>query len=169
MPQVHHGLIALYYTSWHLWFLGYLLIFSAVALLWRGGIPGVQRLAALAERPAGLFALAAPIALVKLTLGASFPAYLDWSDTLVYLIAFFYGWLFMADGRFLRAVERQAVAWLAVGGVAYAAILGTYALGYLPSGWLTRPIRPAICSTSCSPRSISGPGCSRSSAAVSAG
>jgi len=31
-PQLHHGPIALYYTSWHLWFLGYLLIFSVLSL-----------------------------------------------------------------------------------------------------------------------------------------
>ena len=30
--QHHHGPIALYYTSWHLWFLGYLLLFSVLSL-----------------------------------------------------------------------------------------------------------------------------------------
>lgn len=138
MPQVHHGLVALYYTSWHLWFLGYLLIFSVLAVLWTRRAADGSGLAALCERRAGLLALGAPIALVKLALAARFPAYLDWSDTLVFLTAFIYGWLFMTDDRFLRAVERQAMGWLAVASVCFAIILGTYALGYLPE-WLEHP------------------------------
>jgi glucan biosynthesis protein C len=137
-PQVHHGLVALYYTSWHLWFLGYLLIFSTLALLWALRTPDASGLAALCQRRAGLLALVAPIVLVKLSLGARFPAYLDWSDTLVYLTVFFYGWLFMTDGRFLSAVEQQALTWLSVGSACFAILLGTYALGYL-SDWLAHP------------------------------
>jgi glucans biosynthesis protein C len=137
-PAVHHGPIALYYASWHLWFLGYLLIFSAAAALWRRTPPRVWQPAVRAERSAGLLGLVAPIALVRVALTASFPAYLDWSDTLVYLIVFFYGWLFMSDERILRKIERQALVWLAVGCVSFAAILGAYALGYLPR-WLAHP------------------------------
>ena len=44
----------------------------------------------------------------------------------------------MADARFLRVVERQAMAWLAVGCACYALMLGAYALGYLTE-WLNRP------------------------------
>ena len=88
MPEVHHGLVALYYTSWHLWFLGYLLIFSVLALLWGRRSPDASGLATLCERRAGLLALGVPIALVKLALAPRFPAYLDWSDTLVFLTAF---------------------------------------------------------------------------------
>jgi glucan biosynthesis protein C len=137
-PEVHHGLVALYHTSWHLWFLGYLLIFSALALLWTRRAPEVSGLAALCEWRFGLLTLGLPIALVKLALAAGFPAYLDWSDTLVFLTAFSYGWLFMTDDRFFRAVERQALSWLAVGSVCFAMILGTYAIGYLPE-WIAHP------------------------------
>lgn len=138
VPPANHGPIALYYSSWHLWFLGYLLMFSVLSLLWPRRLLDTSRLAALCERPAGLLALAVPIALIKLALAASFPAYLDWADALVFFTVFFYGFLFMTDARFLGAVERQAFLWLAVGCLCFAVMLGAYAAGYL-GDWLARP------------------------------
>lgn len=135
---LHYGPMALYYTSWHLWFLGYLLIFSVFSL---GLLRGTARscwLAALCERRVGLLVLGLPIAVLKVALGAAFPAYLDWSDTVVFFTFFIYGRLFMTDARFLRAVERDALVWLTVGCSSYALVLGTYALGYLPR-WLAHP------------------------------
>jgi peptidoglycan/LPS O-acetylase OafA/YrhL len=136
-PWLHHGPAALYYTSWHLWFLGYLLMFSACFVLCfrRTRFTWFE---ALSNSRAGLILLGGPIVIVKIALAASFPAYLDWSDTLVYFTLFIYGWLFMADARSLRAVERQAFVWLAIGCISYALILATYAVGYLTQ-WLAHP------------------------------
>jgi glucan biosynthesis protein C len=137
-PDLHHGPIALYYTSWHLWFLGYLLIFSVLTA-------GVFRqearlawLAALCERPVGLVMLGGPIAVFKIALGPGFPAYLDWSDTIMFLTFFVYGRLFMTDTRFLRAVERDRRRWLTIACVSFALILGSHALGHLPR-WVANP------------------------------
>lgn len=138
MPQLHHGPIALYYTSWHLWFLGYLLIFSVLSLGLLRGDARITRLAALCEGRVGLLVLGLPIAIFKVALGAGFPAYLDWSDTVVFFTLFIYGRLFMTDARFLRAVERDALVWLTVGSASYALVLGTHAVGYLPR-WLAHP------------------------------
>lgn len=137
-PELHHGLIALYYTSWHLWFLGYLLVFSVLALRLLRSQARLSRLAALCERRIGLIVLAVPIVVFRVALGAGFPAYLDWADTLVYFTCFVYGSRLMADSRFRRAVQRDALLWLAVGCATYAVILGTQALGYLPR-WLAEP------------------------------
>jgi glucans biosynthesis protein C len=138
MPHIRHGFVALYYTSWHLWFLGYLLIFSVcAAVAFRPGLR-TDWFARLCARRFGLLALVLPLVVIKLALGARFPAYLDWSDTLVYFTLFTYGWLFMTDARCLRAVERQALPWLAVGCASFTLILGSYALGYLPR-WLAHP------------------------------
>jgi glucan biosynthesis protein C len=138
IPALHHGPIALYYTSWHLWFLGYLLIFSALSLCLLRGHARTSWLAALCERRVGLLVLGVPIVVVKIGLGAAFPAYLDWSDTLVFFACFIYGWLFMTDGRFFRAVERDALWWVTVGCAAFALLLGSHVLGYLPR-WLAQP------------------------------
>jgi glucans biosynthesis protein C len=144
IPQFHHGLIALYTTSWHLWFLGFLLVFSLLALplfVRAGAEPRgctLIYLAGLCEEPWGLAVLGLPIMLIKLSLNAAFPSYLDWSDTLVFFVLFIYGWLFMTDIRFMRAIASQTAAWFFVGCICFATIVGTYELGYLMQ-WLTRP------------------------------
>jgi glucans biosynthesis protein C len=143
-PQFHHSPIALYQASWHLWFLGFLLIFSflALPLFLRGKTeergPALTYLADLCERPWGLSVLGVPIMLIKLSLNAAFPLYLDWSDTLVFFVLFLYGWLFMTDIRFTQAIARQATGWLAAGCICFAGLLGTFDLGLLTQ-WLSRP------------------------------
>lgn len=144
IPQFHHGLSALYMTSWHLWFLAFLLLFSLLALplfLRAGAEPHGRTqtyLADLCETPWGLAALGLPIMLTKLSLNAAFPSFLDWSDTLIFFLLFIYGWLFMTDPRFVRVLAGQAAAWFVVGCICYGIILGTYALGLLPQ-WLSHP------------------------------
>jgi peptidoglycan/LPS O-acetylase OafA/YrhL len=144
IPQFHHSLIALYQTSWHLWFLGFLLIFSLLALplfLRAGSEPRSSiliHLADLCEKPWGLSVLGIPILLIKLSLNAAFPLYLDWSDTLVFFVLFLYGWLFMTDVRFTRAIARQATGWFAAACICFAGLLGTFELGLLTQ-WLSRP------------------------------
>jgi hypothetical protein len=127
-----------YYTSWHLWFLAYLLIFSACSLpLFRPGARPAW-FAALAGKWWGPAALVMPLAAIKVALGPAFAAYSDWSDTLVWFVAFVYGWLFMTAPRVFAAIERQALKWLAVGCVSFAVILGTFAKGYLLE-WMAHP------------------------------
>ncbi|HUR35973.1 MAG TPA: acyltransferase [Vicinamibacterales bacterium] len=138
MPQHHHGLIALYDTSWHLWFLGYLLLFSALSLALQRGPSRVPALVSLCQRRGGLLLLVLPMVAVRMALGAAFPAYTDWSDTIVFFICFVYGRLFMTDARFLRAVARDGLVWLAVGCAGFALILATFALGYF-SRWNAHP------------------------------
>jgi peptidoglycan/LPS O-acetylase OafA/YrhL len=136
MPEVYHGLIALYYTSWHLWFLGYLLILSIVALPVCRRVPTAW-FVRLCNRPAGLLALGMPLVLIRVVLGPAFPAYMDWADTMVWFVLLVYGWLFAADARCLRAVERQAPVWTAVGCLTFAGYVTTYVLGYLEP-WAAR-------------------------------
>jgi glucan biosynthesis protein C len=142
VPQHRHGLIALYHTSWHLWFLGYLLVFAPVSLVLRRGRSPMQALVALCERRGGLLLLVAPMAAVRMALGASFPAYPDLTDTLVFFLCFVYGRSFMADARFLRAAERDLRVWLAVGCAAYALLLASFASGYFWR-WYAHPAHTA--------------------------
>ena len=136
MPEVYHGLIALYYTSWHLWFLGYLLILTIVALPVCRRVPTAW-FVRLCNRPGGLLALGMPLVLIRVVFGPAFPAYMDWADTMVWFVLLVYGWLFAADARCLRAVERQAPVWTAVGCLTFAGYVTSYALGYLEP-WAAR-------------------------------
>lgn len=143
-PEYHHSLAVLFATSWHLWFLGHLFVYSVLALPLLGRAAAgprtrlVQRLAGLSTRPWGLAVLGAPILALRMTLNARFPAYLDWSDTLVWFTMFFLGWLFVTDPRFLSAVRAQAGIWLVVGCVGFGLLLAAYARGYLVN-WIDRP------------------------------
>ena len=82
--------------------------------------------------------LGAPIVVLRMALTARFPAYLDWSDTLVWFTIFLYGWLFLADPRFLKAVRAQAGTWLVAGCAGFGLLLATYLRGYLID-WLDQP------------------------------
>lgn len=137
-PQHHHGPIALYHTSWYLWFLGYLLLFSLLSPLLYRGPSRASALVKLCGPRGGLLLLVLPIAAARVALGAAFPAYTDWCDTLVFFSCFVYGRLFMTDVRFLPAVERDRHLWLAVGCAGYTLMLATFVLGYLPR-WYAHP------------------------------
>jgi hypothetical protein len=143
-PEYHHGMAVLFAISWHLWFLGYLFVFSVVALPLLGRAAAgprtrfVLRLAALSSRPWGLAVLGAPIVVLRIALNARFPAYLDWSDTLVWFTVFLMGSLFVTDPRFLNAVRAQATNWLVVGCMGFGLLLAAYAGGYLIH-WIDRP------------------------------
>jgi len=143
-PEYQHGMGVLFAISWHLWFLGYLFVFSAAALPLLGRAAAgprariVHSLAALSTRWWGLGALGIPLVVLRTILNARFPAYLDWSDTLVWFAAFLLGWLFVTDSRFLSAVRAQAGAWVTAGCAGFGLLLTAYARGYLVQ-WLARP------------------------------
>jgi len=105
----------------HLWFLGYLFTFSAIALplfLWLKGERGRRVLAwlgRLGERRGGLLAFILPIAAVRLLLQPFYPGYTDWTD-FGYMFAYFLcGYIVYADERLLRAVRRDEWLMLTVG------------------------------------------------------
>jgi peptidoglycan/LPS O-acetylase OafA/YrhL len=105
----------------HLWFLGYLITFSFVALpafLWfktDAGKRTVRRLGSLAERRGGLLAFVMPLALVRLSLQARYSDYADWADFSYMLVYFILGYVLYADVRFARAIRRDAWLNLALG------------------------------------------------------
>lgn len=143
-PEYHHGLAVLFATSGHLWFLGHLFVFSVVALPLLGRAAAGPRgrlvhwLAVLSTRPWGLALMGAPIVVLRMALNAGFPAYLDWSDTLVWFTVFLLGSLFVTDPRFLNALRAQAGKWLVVGWVGFGLLLAAYAGGYLIH-WIDQP------------------------------
>ena len=144
VPPLPYSPSVLFVTSWHLWFLGYLMVFSLLArplFLFAGA---KEHRAAFAyaiswcKEPWALCALGLPILLIKLALDASFPSHTDWSETLVWATLYCYGWLFMTEPYFLCKVVDQAAGWLAVGCICIAMLSGAYAMGYLQS-WMDHP------------------------------
>ncbi len=144
VPPLPYSPSVLFVTSWHLWFLGYLMVFSLLArplFLFAGAGERravIVRAASWCEEPWALCALGFPVLLIKLALDASFPSHTDWSETLVWATLYCYGWLFMTEPRFLRKAVDQATGWLAVGCICVAMLSGAYAKGYL-SDWLNHP------------------------------
>ncbi len=101
-------------TYWlHLWFLGYLFGISlacAPLLVWLrrpGGRRLTSSLLGVANRPAGLLLLAAPLCLTQLVLRPLFPAFQDWADVATYTLAFVAGAILFSDRGFEQAIRRQ--------------------------------------------------------------
>jgi glucan biosynthesis protein C len=131
------------WLGYHLWFLGFLLTFSLIALplfTWLKGEAGrriVVWLARLCEHRGGVLVFILPLVLIQLSLRPYFPDEHNWADFFYYLVFFLAGYLFYADERFLHAVRRDR--WLVLG-VAIASFLGlTVTVGLGEDSWLSDP------------------------------
>jgi glucan biosynthesis protein C len=118
--------------GYHLWFLGYLLVITAVTLPlleWirgRNGLIWVARLAILSRHRGGIMLFALPLALSQLLLRPRFPEYQDWADVATYTLAFLAGYVLAADRTFAIAIRRNARISVAIGiasSIAVAAML----------------------------------------------
>lgn len=139
------GLLRIECLASHLWFLAYLFIFSVLclpvfSLLERSwGARWVIRLAALSQSTAGLAAFFIPTAMVQILLRARFPQHQNWSDFLVWLEYFIYGYLFTSDPRFFQSVKKHRAVALYTGLACFAGILLLLGpLGYSQS-WELQP------------------------------
>lgn len=123
----------------HLWFLAYLIVFSLLALpvfLYlrkEAGSRLVAKLAAICDRPGGLFLLVIPLGIVEAVFRPRWPGLQnlvdDWANFFSYLLYFGYGYLLCSHERFGRAVERHLKLATAVAVVATSAYIGLGALG----------------------------------------
>ena len=106
--------------GYHLWFLGFLFLYSLLALpffVWLDGPAGrrfIQRAVRAARRPGGLllFSLAPAAALIAFR--PRFPAYTDWADFAAWLPWFAAGYLVLADPRFERVIRSRWKEMLAI-------------------------------------------------------
>jgi len=124
--------------GFQLWFLVFLFLFSLIALplfLYLRREQGqrfISWLAALCERQGGIFILILPIALIQIALGPPFPEYPGWAYIFSWLVYFVYGYLFMADPRFEKAIRKQGMIALSIGIASLLAIVFMmYAPGYM--------------------------------------
>lgn len=56
-----------------------------------------------------------PLALIQMVLAASFPGYQGWTDFLSWLVFFVYGYIFVANPRFEKAIRKQGLLALCIG------------------------------------------------------
>ncbi len=125
--------------GFHLWFLAFLFIVSLLALpvlllLKRDrGSHFIAKLAAMCNKPGGLFVFVLPIALVQIALSIPFPGYQNWADFFLWLFIFVYGFILFADPHFKSAIKKQWKLTLFVGITSLLIMLVAYRTGVLSS------------------------------------
>jgi glucan biosynthesis protein C len=107
--------------GFHLWFLAFLFLFSALALApftylkSNSGQHVIACLVTMCGYRGGPFLLAIPLALIQLAFRALFPGYQGWTDFLNWFVFFVYGYLFLSDARIMKAIYKQGMLTLIVG------------------------------------------------------
>jgi peptidoglycan/LPS O-acetylase OafA/YrhL len=119
----------------HLWFLEFLWLMTLLALplflFLRGarGSRAVDTLAAWCARPGGIFLFIVPLALIRMSLQAAFPAQDDWADFVFYLAFFVFGFLLVSRPSFAAALRRHQWIALVLGLLAFSGLGATYLAG----------------------------------------
>jgi hypothetical protein len=99
--------------GYHLWFLGFLFLFSLMAIPIYGWLKGengscfIERLVKLVNNPVGVFLWVIPLALIQIVLNPSFPDQQDWADFFYHFLFFVYGYILFSDQRFLKALKEK--------------------------------------------------------------
>ncbi|MGO9275673.1 MAG: acyltransferase family protein [Terriglobia bacterium] len=130
--------------GYHLWFLGFLFVYCALALpLFRwldGTSSGRSFISKLAGWTRGWRVLAwvVPTALVQMGLRVRFPNYLDLADFVYWLVFFLYGYLLFADDRFTLAIASQGRTALVIGVLSFLGLVAALYAGPL-ANWILRP------------------------------
>jgi surface polysaccharide O-acyltransferase-like enzyme len=145
--QVVFGPRVFGWAGYHLWFLGFLFLYSLIALplfMWfkrNAGHRTIDWLARLGQRRGGLLPFVIPLVVIQLVLRPDFPDYGDWADFVTMLAFFVYGYVLYADERFAQAVRRDWRLWFVVGVLSTIAILVGSAAGVITE-WLDSPGTP---------------------------
>jgi fucose 4-O-acetylase-like acetyltransferase len=133
------------HIGYHVWFLAYLFIFSALSLpllrmMGSGKGSGIlNSLAGMMEKRWGIWFFFIPIVLVNIVLRAAFPHYLSWADFVYFLLFFLYGYLFAVDKRFSQAIVRQIRVFLVVGFGSLVYIVYSAVITENLQGWMENP------------------------------
>lgn len=122
--------------GYHLWFLGFLTVFSLAAL------PMFKRLRKESARQTiskwgdyfskkgRIFLLLLPLAIIQIALRPLFPHYLSWADTLYWAVFFIYGYIFFMDHRFQETMVKYRNIALVIGSLGFLIVaVGLYVGG----------------------------------------
>jgi peptidoglycan/LPS O-acetylase OafA/YrhL len=131
--------------GYHLWFLGFLFVFSALVLpvfaALRNTQAGREFIDWLAGRCNRVWAFplwAVPLVIVQCALRAGFPEYLGPTDFCFWLLFFLYGYLLYADPRILHALVEQRRRILVVAVACFLALAIARYAGFV-GAWQQRP------------------------------
>lgn len=118
------------YYGYHLWFLGFLFVFSLAALpllniLRTDRARGlITKWGTFFNRPGRISLLFLPLAVVQIVLRPLFPDYLNWADSVFWFIFFLYGYIIFSDGQLQEALVRHRKAALLIGIVCFLVMAG---------------------------------------------
>jgi peptidoglycan/LPS O-acetylase OafA/YrhL len=135
--------------GYHLWFVGFLFAFALIALpvfLWLNQESGkrfVALFARLANWRGGLLMFAIPLILIGLILQPFLHAYTGWSTFFFLLVFFIFGYILIADERFMRAIRRDWRLHLILG-LACTLFFFSVAAGVPVWDWLVSPGTPGF-------------------------
>lgn len=107
--------------SHNLWFLGFLFIFSLLALPIflllnrKSGLNVFSGINAIGQKPFGIFLFIVPIASIQVALRARFSQYLDWADFFFWFAFFLYGYIIRSDIKYRIAVVNNRIIGLIMG------------------------------------------------------
>lgn len=103
-------------NTYHLWFLGFLFVFSALALPFfkflNSGIAQkiISYVASFCDKKGMIFLFAFPVLISHLVLRVSFPEYSNWADFFYWFIYFIYGYVLFSHIKFIQAIGRHCKA-----------------------------------------------------------
>ncbi len=98
-------------NTYHLWFLGFLLLFSFIALPFFKCFNAncaktfIAKIADLCEKKGFLFVFCLPIIFIHLILRVSFSDYGDWADLFYWFTYFLYGYILFSSEKFRHAIN----------------------------------------------------------------
>jgi peptidoglycan/LPS O-acetylase OafA/YrhL len=134
----------------HLWFLGFLFVFSLIALpafAWLKKDSGrrfVASLARLAQWRGGLLVFVIPLVLVRFLLQRDMPSDdYDWADFVYYMLFFVSGYILIADERLVHAIRRDWRLHLTLG-ILCTLFIFSVAAGVPVYDWLGSPGTPGF-------------------------
>jgi len=130
--------------GYHLWFVGFLFVFSLIALpvfIWLKGDSGkrsISWLARLAKWSGGLLIFAIPLILIGFLFQPFLSGYTGWASFLYLLVFFIFGYILIADQLFMDAIRRDGWLHLTLG-IACTLFFFSVAAGVPVWDWLVSP------------------------------
>jgi fucose 4-O-acetylase-like acetyltransferase len=125
--------------GFHLWFLGFLFLYSLMALplfRWLKGENGsrfTDILMKLVSKRMSVLMFVLPLALVQILLNPLFPGQNDWADFFYQFFFFVYGYVLFSDERFLESIQKDWLILICLSIVSSILILSTVVSGFTDS------------------------------------
>lgn len=129
--------------SHNLWFLGFLFIFSLLALpilffvRKKSSLNFVLGVNSVCQKKGGIFLFILPIAIIQVSLRARFAQYLDWADFFFWFAFFLYGFLIQSDKNYKTAIVCNGFTAMLLGIVCSGILVLLLAKGYIETWELT--------------------------------